>query len=40
MAILFNPNVDRELLKKITVDRILKIIEMEREEDRFLYGQK
>ncbi|EJX10475.1 TetR family transcriptional regulator [gut metagenome] len=40
MAILFNPKADRELLKKITVDRILKIIEMEREEDRRLYGQQ
>ena len=40
IAVLFNPDVDRELLKKITVDRILKIVEMEREEDRLLYGRK
>ncbi len=39
IAVLFNPDVDRELLKRITVDRILKIVEMEREEDRLLYGK-
>lgn len=39
VAVLFNPDVDRELLKRITVDRILKIVEMEREEDRLLYGK-
>ena len=40
VAVLFNPEVDRELLKKITVDRILKVVEMEREEDRLRYGVK
>lgn len=38
-SILFNPHTDRELLKQVTIDRLLMLIEKEREEDLRRFGK-
>ena len=32
-TLLFNPTIDRELLKKVTVDRLMLILQADCEED-------